>query len=75
VTLREQGDKLYVSVRDEGRGFDVNELDRKGGLGVRSMEERVHFLGGKFAIHSESGKGTVVEAWVPHQLEPGPGKH
>src|ERR1700741_3498152 len=29
VALREQGDKLYVSVRDEGCGFDVNELDKK----------------------------------------------
>jgi signal transduction histidine kinase len=75
VALREQGDKLYVSVRDEGCGFDVNELDKKSGLGVRSMEERVHFLGGKFAIHSEPGKGTVVEAWVQRQPKPGPGKH
>jgi signal transduction histidine kinase len=75
VVLREQGDKLYASVRDEGCGFDVNELDKKSGLGVRSMEERVHFLGGKFAIHSEPGKGTVVEAWVPHRPKPGPGKH
>ena len=75
VALREQGDKLYVSVRDEGCGFDVNELDKKSGLGVRSMEERVHFLGGKFAIHSEPGKGTVVEAWVPHEPKQGPGKH
>jgi signal transduction histidine kinase len=74
VALREQGDELYVSVRDEGCGFDVNDLDKKSGLGVRSMEERLHFLGGKFAIHSEPGKGTVVEAWVPHQPKPGPGK-
>jgi signal transduction histidine kinase len=75
VILREQGDKLYVSVRDEGCGFDVNELDKKSGLGVRSMEERLHFLGGKFEIHSEPGNGTTVEAWVPHQPKPGPVKH
>jgi len=75
VALREQGDRLYVSVCDEGCGFDVNDLDKKRGLGVRSMKERVHFLGGKFAIHSGPGKGTAVEAWVPHQPKPGPGKH
>jgi signal transduction histidine kinase len=75
VILREQGDKLYVSVRDEGCGFDVKELGKKSGLGVRSMEERVHYLGGKFEIHPELGKGTAVEAWVPHQPKPGPGKH
>ena len=75
VVLRELGEKLYVSVRDEGSGFDVKELGNKSGLGVRSMEERVHYLGGKFEIHSEPGKGTTVEAWVPHQAKPGPGKH
>jgi len=74
VILREQGDKLYVSVRDKGCGFDVKELGKKSGLGVRSMEERVHYLGGKFEIHSEPGKGTAVEAWVPHQPKPGPVK-
>jgi signal transduction histidine kinase len=74
VALREQGDKLYVSVRDEGCGFEVNELDKKSGLGVRSMKERIHFLAGKFAIHSEPGKGTAIEAWVPHQPKQGPGK-
>ncbi|HTB92288.1 MAG TPA: ABC transporter substrate binding protein [Candidatus Sulfotelmatobacter sp.] len=72
VALREQGDKLYVSVRDEGCGFELNELDKKSGLGIRSMEERVHFLIGKFAIHSEPGKGTAIEAWVPHQPKQGP---
>ena len=66
VILREQGDTLYVSVRDKGCGFDVKELGKKSGLGIRSMEERVHYLGGKFELHSEPGKGTTVEAWVSH---------
>ena len=75
VSLRELGDKLYLSVRDEGSGFNVNGLDEKEGLGVRSMEERAHWLGGRFEIHSEPGKGTTVEAWVPHQPKSGPAKH
>jgi signal transduction histidine kinase len=74
VVLREQGDKLYVSVRDEGCGFDMKESGKREGLGLRSMEERVHLVGGKFEIRSEPGKGTAVEAWVPHQPKPGPAK-
>ena len=65
VDLRMTGDRLEISVRDEGRGFSLSELGRNGGLGIRSMEQRVRLLGGKFEIHSGPGKGTTVEAWVP----------
>lgn len=67
VRLRRAGDNLLVSVCDEGVGFDVRELREKEGLGIRSMEERAYFLGGRFEIHSESGKGTRIEACVPLQ--------
>ena len=73
VRLRGTTGKLFVSVRDEGIGFDVRELKKKEGLGIRSMEERVSLLGGRFEIHSEPGKGTRIEAWVrsPTEIEAG----
>ncbi len=67
VRLHTAAEKLIVSVRDEGIGFDVRELGKNEGLGVRSMKERVYFLGGRFEIHSDPGKGTRIEAWVPLQ--------
>jgi len=67
VRLRRIGDKLLVSVTDEGVGFDVLDLRGKEGLGIRSMEERAYLLGGRFDIQSEPGKGTRIEAWVPLQ--------
>jgi signal transduction histidine kinase len=71
VDLRMTGDRLDVTVRDEGCGFDLRKLRQNGGLGIRSMKERAHLLGGKFEIFSETGKGTTLKAWVP--LEPQPG--
>ena len=65
VDLRMTGDRLEISVRDEGLGFSLSELGQNGGLGIRSMEERARLLDGKFEIHSEPGKGTTLEAWVP----------
>jgi|HubBroStandDraft_6_1064221.scaffolds.fasta_scaffold07400_3 signal transduction histidine kinase len=65
VELRTSGDRLKIIVRDNGRGFDLSNLRHIEGIGVRSMEERARHLGGKFEIHSEPGKGTTVEAWVP----------
>jgi signal transduction histidine kinase len=65
VDLRTAEGRLVVAVHDEGSGFDLKSLRNNQGLGIRSMEERARSLGGKFEIHSEPGKGTTVEAWVP----------
>jgi signal transduction histidine kinase len=65
VDLQMAGDRLLVSIRDQGRGFDLSNLRHSEGIGIRSMEERARQLRGKFEIHSEPGNGTTVEAWVP----------
>jgi signal transduction histidine kinase len=70
VDLRMRGNRLDVTVRDEGCGFDLRKLPQNEGLGIRSMRERAHLLGGKFEIYSETGRGTTLRAWVP--LEPQP---
>lgn len=69
VRLRRIGDRLLVTVCDEGTGFDLRDLQRKEGLGIRSMGERADLLGGEFEIYSQPGKGTTIEAWVPLQPE------
>jgi len=68
VDLRMTGDRLEINVTDKGRGFSLSDLGRNGGLGIRSMEQRARLLGGEFEIHSELGKGTTLEAWVPLEL-------
>jgi signal transduction histidine kinase len=67
LSLRHKGDRLFLSLCDEGIGFDANRLE-KSGLGILSMRGRARLLGGDFEIHSTPGKGTRIEAWVP--LEP-----
>jgi signal transduction histidine kinase len=64
VALRVIGNNIDVTVRDEGIGFDGKGLNGKG-LGFRSMEERARLLSGRFEVHSEPGRGTRIEAWVP----------
>ena len=65
VDLRVKGDRLEVTVRDEGSGFDLKGLRTNQGLGIRSIEERVRSLGGKFELRSEPGKGTTLRASLP----------
>jgi signal transduction histidine kinase len=68
VVLRKASDKLYVTLSDEGVGFDLKQSRQGEGLGLRSMEERARLLRGRFEIHSELGRGTTVEACVPLHL-------
>ncbi len=71
VALELAGDTLHASVSDKGVGFNLKEIRNKDGLGVRSMAERVHLLGGRFEIHSEPQVGTRIDAWVPIQPRAG----
>ena len=67
LSLRHKGDRLFLSLCDEGKGFDANRIE-KPGVGILSMQGRARLLGGDFEIHSKPGEGTRIEVWVP--LEP-----
>jgi len=59
------GDELQLVVTDHGVGFDVREARHKGGLGLLSMQERIHLVHGKLYIESAPGIGTKVIANAP----------
>jgi signal transduction histidine kinase len=74
VSVRADLNRLLLSVRDDGRGFDVAEALQRaattgGHLGLLGMRERVEALGGRLEIDSTAGQGTEIRASVP--LEPG----
>jgi len=62
VELRREEDRVYVSVRDDGAGFDTRIVR---GLGLLGMEERVRRLGGRIAVDSQPGRGTAIVAELP----------
>jgi len=69
VTVRLSGSSkgIGVSVRDDGKGIDVErKKDRVRGLGLVSMQERARGLGGFFRIHALPGEGMKVCVWIPH---------
>lgn len=71
VSLTRFGDDIELVIRDDGRGFDVDTARRESpGLGLLSMDERVHTVGGEVMIWSEPGQGTTVLACVPAGVVP-----
>ena len=65
VRLEAIANALYLSIADEGVGFDMTKRSTKTGLGIRSMQERLRLLGGRVEIRSRPGQGTKIEVWVP----------
>ena len=66
ISLARFGDDIELIIRDDGCGFDVDSTRRYGdGIGLVSMEERVHTSGGEVIVRSIPGGGTTVLACVP----------
>ncbi len=55
-------DRLLLSVRDDGSGFDAGTTR---GVGLLGMEERVRHMGGKFHVESQPGAGTKISIELP----------
>jgi signal transduction histidine kinase len=55
---------LSLCVCDDGVGFDQGASKASAGLGLVSMRERMHMIGGEFAIESTPGAGTRLLAIV-----------
>ena len=61
--------RLAISVRDDGRGFDLDSVRERAAngssLGLVGMEERMALAGGSFELRSAPGQGTVLLATFP----------
>ena len=59
--------EILLSVQDDGRGFEVDEVlngNERNSLGLLGMIERAGLIGGTCRIDSSPGKGTTVEVRV-----------
>jgi PAS domain S-box-containing protein len=72
VDVSREADEIRLVVMDEGVGFDVQEAKRKGGLGLLSMQERIHLIHARLSIESAPRNGTKVIAAVPVTVEQEP---
>jgi signal transduction histidine kinase len=66
VDLESSNGVVRAIVRDDGRGFHVDEaLARGRGLGLFGMHERASYVGGQVVVSSEPGRGTTVRIEFP----------
>ncbi|MEY2518719.1 MAG: hypothetical protein QOF24_478 [Verrucomicrobiota bacterium] len=76
VELRRAAERLTLSVRDDGSGFDPATIQQRESqdftLGLVSMKERALLVRGGFEVHSAAGQGTEIRAWFPLTFEKRP---
>jgi signal transduction histidine kinase len=69
VEVKKEGGYISFVVKDDGKGFELNKImNRKfneKGVGLMAMKERMHMMGGTFAVTSQPGKGTTIKFMVP----------
>lgn len=60
VQCSQNNDQFFITVEDNGKGFDAYSEDKYKGIGLLNIKRRVEYLAGKLEISSEIGKGTDV---------------
>lgn len=69
VAMQEFEGDLIVEVRDDGRGFNPEDVPELSQYGLRGMRERAEFIGADFQITSHFRQGTIVRLRLPHYEE------
>lgn len=59
ITIDQDKDDLIISIIDNGKGFDMNNVSL--GNGLSNMEKRMSEIDGKTRIDSTPGKGTTIQ--------------
>ncbi|MFN8457374.1 MAG: GAF domain-containing protein [Anaerolineae bacterium] len=72
LTLELRNDRLMVTIRDDGEGFDITATeagyDKRGSLGLLNMRERAQLIEADLQIHSRPQppyRGTLIQLGVP----------
>ena len=62
VFVRQESERLLITIEDDGKGFDAKRVR---GLGLMGMSERVARLGGVLEVQSELGRGVRLKVELP----------
>jgi signal transduction histidine kinase len=65
IELRSEGERINLSVGDNGRGLGPGGRAEQQGLGLIGMRARARSAGGELAIRSADGAGLVIDVTVP----------
>ncbi len=62
IKLSQKGHNVQLEITDDGVGFNLHEVRKKGGAGLLGIEERIAHIGGIVTISSVPENGTSIKA-------------
>ena len=65
ISLKTKNDVIWLSISDDGKGFDMQKS--KKGIGLKNIKSRINELEGKVNFESEINKGTTITINIPYQ--------
>lgn len=65
IQLLHEKSELHIMVEDNGKGFDIQTLNEKAGMGLKNITSRVEYLNGHVHFDSSIGNGTTVMIDIP----------
>ena len=63
IRIKEEGPQLFISVSDDGKGFDEAVVQKS--VGILNIKHRSRLLGGNAQWQSAIGNGTRVTIQIP----------
>ncbi len=65
IQLLQRDETLFLTVEDDGRGFDLEQARQQASLGMSSVASRVDYLKGDLDMDTAPGQGTSVSISIP----------
>ncbi|KOY51111.1 tetratricopeptide repeat-containing sensor histidine kinase [Polaribacter dokdonensis] len=65
ITIIEENGRLFITIQDNGVGFDKTKINEKNGLGLNQIDARIQIMKGYFNIDSSKKKGTKISIELP----------
>lgn len=66
IQLGVTGNKIDLTIEDNGKGFDLVSIENLKGIGIKNIISRVNILNGKIDIDTQPAKGTLLAITLPY---------
>lgn len=65
AVLSQEDSRFVLEIRDNGKGFRMEDMAHRKTLGLKGMQERALMIDGDFQIQSKPGAGTYIQISIP----------